>query len=149
MRKYGFDKFKFDILFETDDKEILKKKEMEFIAKYDSMLNSVGYNVSSGGFLRSDAGNLATSKKLKGRQLTKEHVEKISKSLRGHSVNQKTIDAVSETVKKIAGWNRGTKGIMKPNKTSFTNGSIAPNKGRKRVIDQFRKIKYVRVNNDI
>lgn len=145
MKKYGFENFNFEIIFETDDKEELKKKEIEFIALYNSTNTSIGYNVSVGGFLRSEEANQKVSEKLTGRKLTKEHSAKISKANMGRSVNQRTIDAVTKTIRKYAGWNKGTKGIMKPNSGSFSSDKPAPNKGRKKIIDQFGKIRYVKV----
>ena len=47
INKYGFDSIKWEIIFETDDLDILNKKEIEFISKYNSIKN--GYNTSTGG----------------------------------------------------------------------------------------------------
>lgn len=47
INKYGFDSIKWEIIFETDDFDILNKKEIEFISKYNSIKN--GYNTSTGG----------------------------------------------------------------------------------------------------
>ena len=47
INKYGFDSIKWEIIFETDDINILNQKEIEFILKYDSIKN--GYNTSTGG----------------------------------------------------------------------------------------------------
>jgi predicted DNA-binding protein YlxM (UPF0122 family) len=47
INKYGFDSIKWDIIFETDDINLLNQKEIEFISKYDSIKN--GYNTSTGG----------------------------------------------------------------------------------------------------
>jgi hypothetical protein len=47
INKYGFDLIKWEIIFETENIDILNQKEIEFISKYDSIKN--GYNISTGG----------------------------------------------------------------------------------------------------
>lgn len=47
INKYGFDSIKWEIIFETEDINIINQKEIEFISKYDSIKN--GYNTSTGG----------------------------------------------------------------------------------------------------
>jgi len=48
IRKYGYDKFTIDILFQGSDREfILKSIEPQMITKYNSRLK--GYNMTSGG----------------------------------------------------------------------------------------------------
>jgi len=47
INKYGFDSIKWEIIFETEDINIINQKEIEFISKYDSIKN--GYNISTGG----------------------------------------------------------------------------------------------------
>ena len=47
INKYGFDSIKWEIIFETEDIDIINQKEIEFILKYDSIKN--GYNTSTGG----------------------------------------------------------------------------------------------------
>ncbi len=46
--KYGFENFKYEILFESDDLDELNKKEIEYIEKYNSLVPN-GYNVDKGG----------------------------------------------------------------------------------------------------
>jgi len=145
MKKYGFENFSFEIVFETNNKEELKKKEIELIAFYKSTNVSVGYNVSPGGFLHSQESLKKKSDANKGKKLSKEHKEKISASLIGHEVSEKVVQNARIQALKIAGWNKGTKGIMKPNSGSFSSDKPAPNKGRKKMIDQFGKIRYVKV----
>lgn len=144
MKKHGFENFKFEIIFETENKQVLKEKEIEFISLYNSCDSKIGYNISPGGFLPSEENIKKLSKMNRGKKLTKEHKDKISKSLMGHSVSDKAIEAVTKTISQYSGWNKGTKGVMKPNNTSFTVGQIAPNKDRKRMVDEFGKIRYVR-----
>jgi group I intron endonuclease len=47
IRKYGWENFTFDVIFESNDKDIALEKEIYFIEQYDSY-NS-GYNNSIGG----------------------------------------------------------------------------------------------------
>jgi len=47
IKKYGFDSIKWEIIFETDDINLINQKEIEYIIKYDSIKN--GYNISTGG----------------------------------------------------------------------------------------------------
>lgn len=143
MKKYGFDNFIFDILCICDTKEELKIKEIEYIKHFSSCDPQIGYNVSLGGYLPSEETLRKISYSLKGKYLSKEHKEKISKGLMGHSVSDKVKSHARKQGKKIAGWNKGTVGVMKSNKTSFKKGAAAPNKGRKRIINSEGKIKYV------
>lgn len=145
MIKYGFDNFKFEVLCETNNKEDLKKKEISAIEQFSSTNPMVGYNVSPGGFLPSEDQIRKNSELNKGKKLTKEHKSKISKSLIGHEVSEKVREHAKVQVLKMAGWNKGTKGVMKPNSGSFSADKLAPNKGRKRIVDHFGNIKYVRV----
>lgn len=144
MAKYGFDNFKFEVLYEASDKEDLRKKEIEYISLHKSTDPSIGYNVSPGGFLPSEDQIRKNSEINKGKKLTKEHRDKISQSLIGHRVSEKVIEHAKNQVSKIAGWNKGTKGVMKPNSGSFSSDRQAPNKGRKRIVDQFGRIRYIR-----
>ena len=47
INKYGFDNIIWDILFESDDINIINEKEKQFIILFDSIKN--GYNISNGG----------------------------------------------------------------------------------------------------
>jgi group I intron endonuclease len=47
INKYGFDNIIWDILFESDDIDIINEKEKQFIILFDSIKN--GYNISNGG----------------------------------------------------------------------------------------------------
>jgi group I intron endonuclease len=57
IRKYGWDRFETRILFETDDENMLKKVEEEFIIAYDSVKR--GYNNMYG----SDGGDIWLDRK--------------------------------------------------------------------------------------
>lgn len=47
INKYGFDNIIWDILFESDDIDIINEKEKQYIILFDSIKN--GYNISNGG----------------------------------------------------------------------------------------------------
>lgn len=47
INKYGFDNIKWEIIFESDDIDIINEKEKEYIIFFDSIKN--GYNISNGG----------------------------------------------------------------------------------------------------
>lgn len=51
LRKYGEDKFNFEILEEIDDDdiELINEREQFFIAHYQSLVSQNGYNISLGG----------------------------------------------------------------------------------------------------
>jgi len=64
---------------------------------------------------------------VKGSKHTKESLRKIS---------------ISQSNRNIVAWNKGTKGIMKANKTSFSKGHTPPHKGEKlrpEAIENIRK----------
>jgi len=48
LKKYGKEAFNWEILFESDDKELLGEKEKAFIAKYQTLAPN-GYNLTTGG----------------------------------------------------------------------------------------------------
>lgn len=67
-----------------------------------------------------------------GYKHTKESIKKMSDSKMGHSVSESTRKKIKETLKKThVSWNKGTKGICKPNSGSFKKGIIPWIKGRK------------------
>ena len=45
INKYGFESIKWDIIYETDDVNLINQMEKEFIIEYDSIKN--GYNIFS------------------------------------------------------------------------------------------------------
>lgn len=48
FRKYGYENFKYDILIENEDIEVLNELEIYFIKKYNSQIPN-GYNIEPGG----------------------------------------------------------------------------------------------------
>jgi group I intron endonuclease len=69
IRKYGWDNFKHEILFDGLDKEEAERKEIELIAQCRSDEKAYGYNVEHGGNLSG--------------KISEETKRKISKSLKG------------------------------------------------------------------
>jgi group I intron endonuclease len=143
MRKHGFDKFNFEILEEASDRELLKKREIEFIALYDSANREKGYNISLGGDLISEETRQKMSRTRKGKPKTEEWKKNLSDSLMGHKLSEETIKKMSDSLKGRSIWNTGTKGLVKPNSGSFSSDKPAPNKGRKRVLVE-GKIKFIK-----
>lgn len=105
IQKYGWDSFKHEILFTELTKEEACLKEQELIKLYNSMNKEFGYNQTSGGecCTMSDESKLKLSQSMignkngvghpcsnekkqkisdaqKGRKLTKEHKDKLSKA---------------------------------------------------------------------
>ena len=105
IQKYGWNNFEHNILFQDLTKEEACAKEQELIAKYNSMNRNFGYNSTSGGEVfimneeikqkisQSMIGNKNSlnhpcseekkkkiSEAQKGRQLTGEHKQKLSKA---------------------------------------------------------------------
>lgn len=75
IKKYGWDNFKHEILFDGLSKEEACEKEIELIAEYKSNNPHYGYNVANGGNVNIPC--------LKGEHFTEEHKEKIKKALLG------------------------------------------------------------------
>ena len=119
IKKYGFDKFEFEVLEEVNSKEELRELEIAYIKQFGSFSFKDGYNRDPGGFIRSKESLKKTSLKLKNRVLTKDHKEKISKGLMGHVVSKETKLRLSISHLGQKSWNKGTKGIVKPNSGSF------------------------------
>jgi len=147
MKKHGFEHFIFDVLFTASSKEELKNKEIELISMLKSTDPTIGYNISPGGYLPSEESNLKRRLAFLGKPLSEEHKAKIATSLLGHKVSDKVRETSKENAKKICGWNRGTKGVMKANSGSFHKNKAAPNKGRKKfIIDG--KVRYLKVEDN-
>jgi len=77
--------------------------------------------------------------------------KKISNTLRGHLVSKETREKIGIKNKGMISWNKGTKGVMKANHTSFKKGDIAPetafkkglipwNKGTKYPLERCQKM---------
>lgn len=106
IKKYGWDNFKHEILFENLTKEEACQKEIELIAEYKSNNPEFGYNITNGG------------EGYNGVKHTQETKDKISKSKKGKTPNKKdfrvsieTRQKISKTLKERAythpAWNKG------------------------------------------
>lgn len=109
IKKYGIDKFKFELLEEcTRDK--LSERERYWIKYYNSF-GSGGYNLTEGG----DGGNFKyytyeqRSKMLKGHKVSDETRRKISESHKGRKMSEESKKRMSESHKGIKPWNTGIK----------------------------------------
>ena len=146
--KYGWDNIKHEILFDNLTKEQAEQKEIELIAEFNSNNKKYGYNILEGG----NASNGLTDEALKRMANTtkalwqnpkyKEHMQIIHTGKKasletkkkmsennpkywlGKHLPKETRKKISENNKGKIAWNKGTKGIMKPNKTSFKVGEI-------------------------
>lgn len=47
--KYGFDNFKFEVLFEGDNPMVLDELEIQYISNYEACDKTKGYNIEAGG----------------------------------------------------------------------------------------------------
>ena len=81
IKKYGWDNFKHEILFENLSREEACNKEVELIKEYNSTDTKFGYNLCAGG-------NLGPTHE--------ETRRKLSLALMGHSVNPETIQRIAE-----------------------------------------------------
>lgn len=81
IRKYGFDRFDVEVLYKSEELEVLSKMERHYIASFDTVEN--GYNIQSGGYSRysfPESSRKAMSEKRKGkpgRPHTEEEKQKI------------------------------------------------------------------------
>lgn len=148
INKYGWSNVKHEILFTNLTKEEAEQKEIELIAKYKSNNKKYGYNVLKGGNV-SDGVSEEVRKKMSnntktlwanpeykeyminihsGKKASKETKEKMSKNnariWAGKHLPEEIKRKISESKKGKDSWNKGTKGIMKPNQTSFKKGEI-------------------------
>jgi len=76
--KYGFDNFKFEVIYETNEINELNQKEIFYIKEYNSTDRNIGYNIDLGG--RNKIVSDETKQKMSqiglGRKQTKEHIDK-------------------------------------------------------------------------
>jgi group I intron endonuclease len=82
LRKYGFDNFDYDIIYNGVDIDDLNEKEIYYIKKYNCIAPN-GYNLEIGG--KNSQHNEISKKKLSiahtGKSLTEEHKKAISEAL--------------------------------------------------------------------
>lgn len=88
IKKYGWEDFDWITIYESDDDEKLKKREITAIVIYDSYKN--GYNDTLGG-----------DGPTKGRKLSEEHKRKISEAHKGMRHTEESKKKISEGHKGI------------------------------------------------
>lgn len=86
IKKYGWDNFKHEILFENLTIEQAKQKEISLIAFYDSTNPTKGYNISLGGDIMSESSKKKLSKVLKEKGLSERRLNLIRQKSR--KINQ-------------------------------------------------------------
>lgn len=143
MREFKFSDFMFEQIDYANSVGELHEKEIFWIARYDSLNDKYGYNISPGGNTCSDNTKIRMGKSQKGKIISKEIREKTSKTLMGHTVSEQTRTKMSVQRKGKASWNAGLVGVCKSNSGSFSADKPAPNKGRKRMIID-GKIKFMK-----
>ena len=92
IKKYGWNNFEHDILFETSDKKEAEEKERELILMYRSYINVFGYNIELGGNYKGKHSKEVCrkiSESKKGKPKSEKTKEKISKSLTGKFIGSK------------------------------------------------------------
>ena len=90
IKKYGWDNFEHEILFENLTQKEAKQKEIELIDYYDSTNRNKGYNVSLGGDILSEESIQKMSKTRKNQSISKKYIEYINNNTR--KINQYDLD---------------------------------------------------------
>jgi group I intron endonuclease len=109
--KYGFENHNVEILFLSDDNQILCETEIFYIQQFQTFNTDNGLNLTKGGDGRSGKHSLKTknkiseglrnSEKLKKTMSTIEYREKLSKSLMNHPGYNKGLKRKKEDIEKI------------------------------------------------
>lgn len=125
MRKYGFDKFSFEVIDYAIDKDDLSSKEIYWIGIYNSTNIDIGYNISHGGFNVYDKNPKLKERmiqKVKGRKQTQEHLNKRVEARKGYKHTEETKKKIGKgnSRKEIRRWNKGLRG--EEYKKHFKNG---------------------------
>ena len=157
MNKHGIENFVYEVIATSQTQEDANETEKELIKQYDSRNPKFGYNmVPGGGGLGSGENHPCYGKKQseetvnkrvesrKGYFPTEETKEKVRQSLIGKKHTNERKEKISRSHLGKSVWNKGTKNIMKSNSGSFNSSKPAPNKGRKRIIDEYGNIKYIK-----
>jgi group I intron endonuclease len=116
LRKYGWDSFEWEILYQSKDKEhTMKIMEPFFIEQYNSY-NS-GYNMTIGGegnlgFSHDEKTKEIIGSRTRGKSLPTEHKQKISKSHFGIIPSNETRLKMSKNRKGRNWYNNGIKNIQ-------------------------------------
>ena len=117
IRKYGFDSFVWETLFESEDKVYTHKvMEPHFISKYDTFLGE-GYNLTPGGegntSPRTEKSKQDHSLRLKGRKHSEAHRKNISKTLTGRKFSEEHKRKISESKRKRDALRQSTTSMIK------------------------------------
>lgn len=117
IKKYGWDNFKHEILFENLTKEDAESKEIELIANYKSTNRNYGYNCSTGG----DCGAI-------GVVISESTKKKMSEAHKGKIRSREYRKHISESKKGAKNGMYGVKGAAHPNSKKIRaydlNGNI-------------------------
>lgn len=140
IRKYGLNNFKKEILFHNiKSQKILDIMEINCMKKYNSLDSKIGYNLidtilpNSAGSVMSEQHKINIGKANKGKIMSKEAREKISKSSLGRPSAMKGVKLSDCTKKLISDKNKGRKlsDETKLNMSISRKGRISPMKGKK------------------
>lgn len=103
IKKYGWDNFKHEILFENLSREEACEKEKELIEKYGSNSRDKGYNITGGGEVNyaSEEGRKRISIANKGKQVSVKTRIRISKARVGYSMGDESRKKLSDTRKSM------------------------------------------------
>lgn len=151
FNKYGKDNFKIELVTLTHTQSCADYWEQYFIKKYDSI--SFGYNLKDGGHHGKYSAEAKRKMSLarQGMKLSEETKKNISESSKGKIFSQKTRERISVARTGILHTDvtKNKMSIVHKGKhhsiiTEFKKGCIAPLKGRKRVIDEQGKIRYIK-----
>lgn len=129
IRKYGWENFTSDILFETYDSEIAyQAAESHYIKIYMSNNPSRGYNLTDGGqgtigyrFSSESRDKMRIAKQ--GRKLTEEHKKKIGEASKGHTLSL-------ESKMKISNANKGKKFFLGKHLTQEAKDNLSKLKAK-------------------
>lgn len=94
LKKYGYEKFNWSIIESCENKEELDEMEFHYIKQYNT-ISPNGYNLTYGG------------EGSHGRKLSNETKEKIRKSLKGKNRSKESIEKQSKTQLGRIPWNKG------------------------------------------
>lgn len=97
--EYGFENFKFDVLYKCESKEEVFEKEQYYIEKYDSTNDSVGYNQTKGGIGGMTHDITGRNNPMYGRKMTEEQKRNLSAKIKGRKDSEETRKKKSEALK--------------------------------------------------
>lgn len=148
IMKYGWNNIRHEILFTNLTKYQAEQIEKDLIKKYKSNQREFGYNILDGGNV-SDGLSIESIQKMslsqkklwqnaeyrkhmsdvhKGKKASEETKKKMSLSNNrywlGKQMSEEAIIKMKNKLKGREVWNKGTRGVMKANKTSFKKGEV-------------------------